>query len=59
MLTATDSQVNGGGDVDKFRIKIWDKDTDQVVYDNKMGEGDDSYEGTEIGGESIVVHTSE
>ena len=25
MLTAVDGQVNGGGGMDKFRIKIWDK----------------------------------
>ena len=42
MLTATDGQINGGG-VDKFRIKIWDKNNgDAVVYDNQMGQGDDS-----------------
>jgi hypothetical protein len=23
-LTAINGQINGGGDVDKFRIKIWD-----------------------------------
>ena len=27
MLTAIDGQINGGGGVDKFRIKIWDKAT--------------------------------
>lgn len=44
MLTATDGQGNGGGGVDKFRIKIWDAVTEEIVYDNKMGEDDDSYE---------------
>jgi len=43
--------------VDLFRIKIWDKDNgDAVVYDNKMGEPDDSYGGTAIGGGNIVIH---
>jgi len=33
MLTARDGQVNGGGGVDRFRIKIWDKDAnDAFVY---------------------------
>jgi hypothetical protein len=41
--------------VDKFRIKIWDE-AGQVVYDNKMGEADDSSEATAIGGGSIVIH---
>jgi len=57
MLTATDGQVNGGGGTDKFRIKIWDKDNgDAVVYDNQMGQGDDSNAGTALGGGSIVIH---
>ena len=43
MLTAIDGQVNGGGGVDKFRIKIWDKDDgERVVYDNQMGAADDA-----------------
>jgi hypothetical protein len=57
MLTAKDSEINGGGDVDTFRIKIWDKDNgDAVVYDNKMGTSDDSYDGTELGGGNIKIH---
>jgi hypothetical protein len=51
MLTAKDSSP------DTFRIKIWDKDAGGgVVYDNKMGAGDDSYDGTNIGGGNIKVH---
>jgi len=34
MLTATDGQVPGGGGTDTFRIKIWIKATDAVVYDS-------------------------
>lgn len=57
MLTATDSAINGGGDVDKFRIKIWDKDDDDtIVYDNQMGDANDEDPTTEIGGGSIVIH---
>jgi len=57
MLTATDGQVSGGGGVDTFRIKIWDRDNgDAVVYDNQMGAGDDSDAGTALGGGSIVIH---
>lgn len=54
MLTATDGYINGGAD--KFRIKIWDKATEELVYDNKQGEDDDSYEAQEIDGGSIVIH---
>ena len=56
MLTAIDGQVSGGGGVDKFRIKIWDKATGEVIYDNQLGASDDADPVTELGGGSIVVH---
>ncbi|MBI4339791.1 MAG: thrombospondin type 3 repeat-containing protein [Chloroflexi bacterium] len=58
LLTATDGQVNGGGGVDKFRIKIIEIATGSVVYDNVMGASDDMDTATPqaIGGGSIVVH---
>ena len=52
MLSAIDEKLTSSTDVDKFRIKIWDKSTDTVIYDNKQ-DGDD---GTEIGGGQIVIH---
>jgi hypothetical protein len=57
LLTAIDGQINGGGGVDKFRIKIWDKNNnDVIVYDNKLGSSDNSNDSTELGGGSIVIH---
>jgi len=56
MLTAIDGQINGGGDTDRFRIKIWDRAADEVVYDNQMGDSDDADAATEIAGGSIVIH---
>jgi PKD repeat protein len=56
ILTAVDSDIPGGGSADKFRIKIWDKDDDFVVYDNKPGESDDSNAATELSGGSIIIH---
>jgi hypothetical protein len=60
MLTATDADVNDSDahDVDLFRIKIWYEEDggEVVVYDNKMGESDDGYAGTEIGGGNIKIH---
>jgi PKD repeat protein len=56
MLTAVDGQVNGGGGTDKFRIKIWDKATGDVIYDNQIGDGDDANLTTLLGGGSIVIH---
>lgn len=57
MLTAIDGQINGGGGVDKFRIKIWDMDNaDTIVYDNLMSGADDPDPTTALGGGSIVIH---
>jgi len=56
MLTAIDEKLTPSTDVDMFRIKIWDKDTDAVVYDNQIGDGDDADLTTAIGGGSIVIH---
>jgi len=58
MLTAIDGQVNGGGGMDKFRMKIWDKATGQIVYDNQMGAGDDAVPSTVISAGSIVIHSN-
>ncbi len=57
LLTATDGQVSGGG-VDKFRIKIWDRTSGIVVYDNRRGASDDlnSADPQAIDGGSIVIH---
>ncbi len=56
MLTAIDEKLTPSTDVDMFRIKIWDKDTDAVVYDNQIGDGDDADLTTAIGGGSSVIH---
>jgi hypothetical protein len=58
LLTATDGQVNGGGGIDRFRIKVWDRVTGAVVYDNVTGGGDDleTANPQAIGGGSIVIH---
>jgi PKD domain len=51
MLSAVD------GAVDKFRIKIWDKENkDTIIYDNGVGIAEDAEPSTTIGGGSIVVH---
>jgi hypothetical protein len=56
LLTLTDGQVNGGGGVDKFRIKIWNDSG--VVYDNMLDapEDIDGANPQAIGGGSIVIH---
>lgn len=56
MITAVDGDSPGSGDADAFRIKIWDVVTGAIVYDNKIGEGDESDAATSLGGGSIVIH---
>lgn len=58
MLTAIDGDVNGGGGMDKFRIKIWDANDDSnVIYDNEVGATDDVDPATALRSGSIVIHS--
>ena len=56
MLTAIDGQLNGGGGNDKFRIKVWNKTTNVIIYDNLLDAPDSSDPTTVLGGGSIVIH---
>jgi hypothetical protein len=49
LLTALEAQ-------DKFRIKIWNKSTNAVIYDNQLGTPDGADPTTIIGGGSIIIH---
>ena len=51
LVTAIDGQP------DRFRIKIWDRATGDVAYDNQPGAGDESDAATDLGGGSIVIHS--
>ena len=44
------------GAVDKFRMKIWEKESGNTIYDNEMGTGEDSDPSIAISGGSIIVH---
>ena len=55
MLTAIDG-ARKGGEPDRFRIKIWERVTEAPIYDNQIGEADDSDAATVLGGGQIVVH---
>jgi hypothetical protein len=48
-------QINGGGGVDKFRMKIWGNNG--ILYDNQLNAPDTDDPATVIGGGSIVIHT--
>jgi hypothetical protein len=56
MISAIDARLTPSTDVDLFRIKIWDKHTDEVVYDNQLEADDNADPTTAIGGGSIVIH---
>lgn len=58
MLSAIDADLTPSTDGDLFRIKIRDKDTEEVVYDNQMDAEDDADPTTAIGGGSIKIHKS-
>lgn len=56
LLSAVDGKVNGNGGTDMFRIKIWDKLTNDIVYDNEIGSSDGSDPSTSLTSGSIVIH---
>jgi large repetitive protein len=58
LLTATDGDVNGGGGVDKFRMKVWKLSDGSIVYDNVYGASDDidAASPQTIATGSIVIH---
>jgi alpha-tubulin suppressor-like RCC1 family protein len=57
LLSAVDGAVTGGGGTDKFRIKIWNKVTGTVIYDNQTGGTEDAAATTMISGGDIVIHS--
>jgi hypothetical protein len=58
ILSTVDAELTPSTLIDKFRIKIWDKDDgDLIVYDNNLLANDTDEPTTEIGGGSIVIHS--
>ena len=59
MISVIDEALTPSTDLDMFRIKIWNKDNnDEVIYDNQLGDGDDTDPTTEIGGGQIKIHNN-
>jgi hypothetical protein len=54
-VTAWDGHSPGGGDGDRFRIKIWQGNPGNSVYDNLLGQSDNA-DPTPLGGGNIVIH---
>ena len=56
LVSMIDGQAEGGGGVDRIRIKIWQKTTGQVIYDTQPGASDAADPTTAVGtGSSIVL----
>lgn len=55
LLTINDGQMRGGGGVDRFRIKIWDRASGEVIYDNQMGAANHADATRAIAGGSIII----
>ena len=58
LVSAVDGQVTGGEGTDRFRIKIWNKASGAVVYDNQMGGSDNAAATTAIAGGSILIQAA-
>jgi hypothetical protein len=58
MLTAIDGDNLNPKTVDRFRIKIWDRTTGNIVYDNQVSvdQSDTADPTTAIAGGNIVIH---
>jgi PKD repeat protein len=58
LLKAIDEKLTPSIDVDRFNIKIWDKDNgDAIVYDNSLGTADDAEANQDISQGQIVIHS--
>ncbi|GAA1937765.1 choice-of-anchor K domain-containing protein [Nocardioides marmoribigeumensis] len=56
MLTARDGDRAATRTADTLRLKIWDKSTGAVVYDNGLGAADSADPSTALANGSIVIH---
>jgi hypothetical protein len=58
LLSMVDGHLLGNHEADRFRIKIWNKATGAIVYDNNLGAADDidASNPQVIDGGNIVIH---
>ena len=57
LITAIDGSVSGGGGTDRLRVKVWDRSSGALVYDNQVGgdTDDDATPQTVLGGGNITI----
>jgi flagellar hook capping protein FlgD/HYR domain-containing protein len=59
ILTVSDGNLSGGDGIDRFRMKIYNKNTGAVVYDNQMGASEAADPITPVGtGSSIIIQST-
>jgi PKD repeat protein len=56
LISAVDGDVNGGSGTDKFRIKVWNKVTGGVIYDNQTGAAENAAATTVVEAGNISIH---
>ena len=56
ITVAIDGDADGGDGIDKFRIVIWDKNTEEIIYDNMPGEPIGGNAASELTGGGISIH---
>ncbi len=56
MISARNGDSKQNIQPDTFRIKIWDKLADSIIYDNQLGDDDMAEPSTVIGGGNVVLH---
>jgi subtilisin-like proprotein convertase family protein len=55
ILTVIDGNLPNGGGIDRVRLKIWNKNTGVIVYDNQMGASDAADPITPVGTSSSIT----
>ncbi len=55
-LTAVDGEGDSRTGVDRFRIRIWDRTSGGLIYDNQVNSPNDADLTTALGGGNILIH---
>ncbi len=56
LISVIDGDVDSGDGLDRFRVKIWDLISGEIVYDSQMGDPESAAPTVLLGGGSIVFH---